>query len=96
MVSVLCAVCGSYGGRVVRRSLSSNCPGAPTPWRQLALRDVLLGFLPRSKRAARIRGEVLCAKSGPCLTRGPFIARIHPATFVAAALRDVLVSLRLN
>ena len=61
VVSVLCAVCGSYGGRVVRRSLLSSCPGAPTPGRRLALRDVLLGFLPGSKRAARldsIPGEV--------------------------------------
>ena len=44
VVSVFCTVCSSYGGRVVRR--------APTPGRRLALRDVLLGFLPSSKRAA--------------------------------------------
>ena len=30
MVSGLCAVCGSYGGRVVRRSFLNNCPGALT------------------------------------------------------------------
>ena len=28
VVPVLCTVCGPYGGRVVRRSLLSNCPGA--------------------------------------------------------------------
>ena len=64
VVSVLCAVCGSYGGRVVRRSLLSSCPGAPTPGRRLALRDVLLGFLPGSKRTARldsVPGEVFRA-----------------------------------
>ena len=42
MVSVLCAVCGSYGGLVVRRSLLSNSLGASTPRRLLTLRDVLL------------------------------------------------------
>ena len=54
VVSVLYVVCGSCGGRVVRRSLLSNCPGAPTPGRLLALRDVLLGFLPGSQRTARL------------------------------------------
>ena len=61
VVSVLCAVCGSYGGRVVRQPLLSNCPGAQTPGRQLALRDVLLGFLPVSKRTVhldRVPGKV--------------------------------------
>ena len=41
-------------GRVVRQSLLGNCPGAPTPGRLLALRDVLLGFLLRSKRTAHL------------------------------------------
>ena len=49
-VSVLCAVCGSHGGRVVRRSLLSKCPGAPTPGRRQALHDLLLSFLSGSKR----------------------------------------------
>ena len=53
VVSVLCVVCGSYGGGVVPRSLLSNCPGAPTSGRLLALRDVLLGFLP-APSAARL------------------------------------------
>ena len=56
VVSVLCAVCGCYGGRVVRRSFLSNCLGSPTLGRQLALRDALLGFLPGSKRTARLDG----------------------------------------
>ena len=47
VVSVLC-------GRVVRQSLLGNCPGAPTPERLLALRDVLLGFLPGSKRTVHL------------------------------------------
>ena len=54
MAAVLCAVCGSYGGRVVRQSLLSSCPGAPSPGRRLALRDVLLGFLPGSRRTVRL------------------------------------------
>ena len=77
MVSVRCAVYGSYGGRVVRSSLLSNCPGAPTLGRLLALRDVLLRFLPGFQRTARldsIPGEVLRVKSGPRRTRGPFLA----------------------
>ena len=64
VVAALCAVCGSYGGRVVRLSLLSRCPGAPTPGRRLALRDVLLGFLPGSRRTVRIDevpGEVVRA-----------------------------------
>ena len=64
VVSVLCAACGSHGGRVVRCSLLSSCPGTPTPGRRLALRDVLLGFLSGSKRAALldfVPGEVLRA-----------------------------------
>ena len=40
---MLCAVCGSYGGSVVRRSLLRNCL---TLGRQMSVRDVLLGFLP--------------------------------------------------
>ena len=42
VVSVLCVVCGSHGGRVVRRSLLSNCLGAPTPGTLLALRSLTL------------------------------------------------------
>ena len=50
VVSVICVVCGSYGGRVVRKSPLDKCPGTPPPGRRLALHDVLLGFLPGSKR----------------------------------------------
>ena len=93
--SVLCAVCG----RVVRQSLLSNCRGAPTLGRQLALRDVLLGFLAGSMRTARldsIPGEVLRAQSGPCRTRGHFL-RFRPAPFfVAAALLNVVIEPALN
>ena len=63
---------GSYGGRVVRQYLLSNCPGAPTLGRLLALRYVLLGFLPGSKRTVHldcVPVEVLRALSGPCRTR---------------------------
>ena len=70
MVSVLCAVCGSYGGRVVRRLLVSNCLGAPTPGRLLSLRDVLLGFLPGSEGTARL-DSTLGKFCSPCRTRGP-------------------------
>ena len=76
VVSVLCVVCGSYGVRVVRRSLLSSCPGAPTPGTQL----------PCSKRTVRlvsVLGEVLLAQSGPCRTRPPFLA--------AAALLHVVI-----
>ena len=64
VVSVVCAVCRSCGGRVVRRSLLIEWLGAPTPGRRLALHGVLLGFLPVSERTARldkVPGEVLCA-----------------------------------
>ena len=54
VVSAICVVCGSYGGRVVRKSLLDKCPGTPPLGRRLALRDVLLGFLPGSKRTARL------------------------------------------
>ena len=50
--------------RVVRKSLLRNCLGAPTPARLLALRDVLLGFLPGSKRTVHldcVPGQVLRA-----------------------------------
>ena len=90
VVSVLCAVCGSHSGHVVRRSLLGKCPGTPPPGRLLALRDVLLGFLPGSKRTAgfdSIPGEVLRALSGTCRTRPiscvsakfPFCVLIEPA-----------------
>ena len=95
---MICVVCSSCGGRVVRRSLLSNCPGAPTPGRLLAVRDVLLGLLPGSKRTARLDSipvEVLRAQSGPCRTRGPSLAFLPSSVFVAAALRDELTSLRL-
>ena len=65
MVSVLCAVCGSCGGRVERRPLLSNCPGAPTLGRLLALRDVMLGFLSGSKRARRL--DRIPGRSFACL-----------------------------
>ena len=68
--SALC-VCGSNGGRVVRRSLLSNCPSVPTPAKRLALHDVLLGFLPVSKDTALLDSVpvgVLRALSGPCRT----------------------------
>ena len=97
VVSVHCAVCCSHSGRVVRRSLLSNCPGALTAGRLLALRDVLLGLLPGSKRAARldrIPEEVLRASSGPCRTRSISC----PFSFVVlqAALLHVLIELALN
>ena len=98
-LSVLCVVCGSHGGHVVRRSLLSICPGAPTPGRLLALREVLLRFLSGSKRTARLDSipvEVLRAQPDPCRTRGPFLAFLPSSLFVAAALRDVLTSLRLT
>ena len=53
VVSVICVVCGSYGGRVVRKSLLDKCPGTPPRGRRLALLDVLLGLLLGSKRTAR-------------------------------------------
>ena len=56
MVSVLCAVCGSCGGRAVRRALLRNCPGAPTLGRLL---------LPGSKRAARL--DRIPGRSFACL-----------------------------
>ena len=71
MVSEFCAVCGSHGGRVVRQALVSNCHDA-THGRVLALRDVLLVFLPGSKRTVhlhRVPGEGFRAYSGPCRTR---------------------------
>ena len=77
VVSVLCVVCGLYGGRVVRISLLGNCPAAPTPGRLLALR----GFLPRSHRTTRldsILGDVLRAQSGPCRSRAHFLRFCPP------------------
>ena len=77
MVSVICVVCGSYGGRMVRKSPLDKCPGTPPLGRRLALRGVLLGFLLGSKRAARldsIPGVILGAQTGPCRTRGPSLA----------------------
>ena len=90
VVSVLCAVCGSFGGHVVRRSLLGNCPVALTP-EQLALRDAPLGFLLDSKRTARL-DKVL----GKFLRACPFLSRFRPPPFATAVLRDVLLSLRLN
>ena len=84
MVSVLCAVCGSYGGRVVY---------PPPPRRQLALRDVLLGFLPVSKRTARldsIPGEVLRA-NWSVSHQGPVSCVSAQLPFVTAALLNVLI-----
>ena len=85
-MSVLCAVCGSYGGHVVRRSLPGKGSGTPPPGRLLALRDVLLGFLPGSERTARFDwspGEVLRVKSGPAhflrFCPAPFCVLIEPA-----------------
>ena len=48
--------------RVVRKSLLDTCPGTPPPGKRLALPDVLLGFLPGSKRTARL-DSVLLGKS---------------------------------
>ena len=76
-VSVLCAVCGSYGGRVVRRSLLGKCPGTPLLGRRLAV--------PGSKRSARldsIPGKVLRAQSGPCRIRG-HVLRFCPAPLLS-------------
>ena len=83
MVYLFCAVCGSYGGRVVRRSLPSERFGAPTAGRRPALHFVLLDFLPGSKRTARVDcvlGEVLRAQSGPCRTKGPLLSHVPFAT----------------
>ena len=85
VVSVICAVCGSSGGRVVRRSLLSTCPGAPTPGRRLALRDVLLGFLPGSKRAVLLDLflEEFSVPSRSLLHQGPSLP-VLPSSLLAA------------
>ena len=83
VVSVLCVVCGSYCGRVVRRSLLSNCLGALTPARLRALRDVLLGFLHGSKRTARLTVflEKFCVPSLIHVAPGAHFLRFCPAPF---------------
>ena len=64
------------------------------------LRDVLLGFLPGSKRTARldsIPGEVLRALSGPCRTRGPSLEFSCPALLLSQQrCVNVLVELALD
>ena len=85
---VVCAVCGWYGGRVVRHSLLSTCPGAPTPGRRLALRDVLLGFLAGSKRGA----VGFCSwRSFTCLVwslshQGPSLPVLPSSTFLLRSI----------
>ena len=94
VVSVVCVVCDSYGGRVVRKSLQDTCPGTPPPARRLALRDVLLGFLPGSKRTARldsVPGEILRAKSA-----GAHLSRFCPAPFCRSSAAQCFDLVRLG
>ena len=70
-----------------------------TSGRLLALREVLLGFLPGSKRTAHldcVHGEVWRAKSGPCRARGPLISRFGQLLFLAAVLLVVAIEPVLN
>ena len=99
MVSVLCAVCGSYGGRVAQQSLLSNCFGAPTPGRLLALRDELSRFLPGSKRTVHL--DSVPWGGFACLVwsmsqQGPISCPGSPSSLVAAALLNVAMEPALN
>ena len=47
VVSVICVVCGSYGGRVVRKSLLNTCPGTLAGSAPSALHDSTV-FLQKS------------------------------------------------
>ena len=82
MVSVLCAVCGSYGGRVVRRTLLGKCPGTPPPWRQLALRDVLLGF-PSALHDLTVFLGKFCVPSPVHVAPGAHSLRFCPAPLLS-------------
>ena len=44
---------------MVRRCPLNECPGVPTPGKRLGLHDVVLGFLPGSKRTAWLDNVVV-------------------------------------
>ena len=81
----------SHVGCVVRRSQLGVCTGAPTHGRRLALHDVMSGFLPGSKRTARLDsalGEVYA-----CLDCCP---NSRPASLAATVLCDASIELALQ
>ena len=100
VVSVLCVVCGSYGGRVVQKSLLDKCPG--TPPLEEAAGSCVTGcwvscLVPSALYDSTVFQEKFCVPSlvhvGPGAHLLAFLPRLP---FVAAALRDVLTSLRLT
>ena len=86
MVSVLCAVCGSYGG------LGATISAQQQPCATCLL---TLRTFPAGSKALYVLpvflGEVLRAWSGPCCTRGLFFAFCSAPSFVTAVLINVFM-----